>query len=468
MPTFEVPAQYVVSMAVIMVVLHVMLLATAYLIFMERKVASWIQDRIGPNRVGFSFGQDNLWRALRLHFMNSFHFWGLGQALADGIKLMFKEDYTPPRVDKTLFRLAPVLVVVPALIGWAVVPWGGLFYFPGLELGPISAPAGWTSVTVAPVNIGVIYILAIGSLAVYGVTLGAYASNNKYSFLGGLRATAQMLSYEIPMGLVVLVMLLTYMTPDAGAIVNMQGGGGGAGTWGLFMHPLLAIIFFICILAECNRAPFDLAEAEQELVGGFHTEYASMKWALFFLGEYIHMITGSAFFCILFLGGWDILPFVADLPVVAPESWGVGGAVALVVLKFLVFAFKIFLLIFVMMWVRWTLPRFRFDQLMKLAWRGLIPMMLVAMLIVGLLVWLDVVMSRGQGNGLPLGIGVWFLATNLVVGVGAMLIGPHMPKGPPVNRRVPLEGSRFSPPPPEAPPERSPEATSAPGLAPSA
>lgn len=446
MPSIELPAQYVVSMLVILVVLHLMLLATAYLIFMERKVCAWIQDRIGPNRTGLSFGQDNLWRSLKLDFMNTFHFWGLGQALADGIKLMFKEDYTPPRVDKTLFRLAPVLVVIPALIGWAVIPWGGLYYFPGFELGPVKALAGWTSVTVAPVNIGVIYLLAIGSLAVYGVTLGAYASNNKYSFLGGLRATAQMLSYEIPMGLIVLIMLLTYMTPDAGAIVNLQGGGGGDGAWGIFMHPLLAVIFFVCILAEANRAPFDLAEAEQELVGGFHTEYASMKWALFFLGEYIHMITGSAFFAILFLGGWDIIPFVADLPVILGQDAPWWAAAGLVVLKFLVFAFKIFLLIFVMMWVRWTLPRLRFDQLMKLAWRGLVPMMLVAMLIVGLLVWLDGVMSRGEGDGLPLGIGVWFLAANIVVTLGAMFIGPMLPKGPPVNRRIGLDGSRFSPP----------------------
>lgn len=433
----ELPAQLVVSGIVIGVVIHVMLLATAYLIFMERKVVSWIQDRIGPNRTGLSFGQDNIWNGIAKVFppaakMNTFHFWGLGQALADGIKLMFKEDYTPPNVDKVLFRLAPILVVVPALIGWAVIPWGGLYYFPGLDLfGLVTVQAAWTSVTVADVNIGVIYILAIGSLAVYGITIGAYASNNKYSFLGGLRATAQMLSYEIPMGICVLIMLLTYKTANAGAMVNLQ----ADGAWGILMHPFMAIIFFTCVLAECNRAPFDLAEAEQELVGGFHTEYASMKWALFFLGEYIHMITGAAFFTILFLGGWDILPFLNLLPIAleSDSHWLVGLLVVL--LKFGVFAFKIFLLIFVMMWIRWTLPRLRFDQLMKLAWRGLVPIMLVSMLLVGLLVYLD-----------PPLLGVWFLAVNVAVCGGAMFLGPMLPKGPAINRKVGLEGSRFSPP----------------------
>jgi NADH-quinone oxidoreductase subunit H len=193
----------------------------------------------------------------------------------------------------------------------------------------------------------------------------------------------------------------------------------------------LAIIFFICVLAECNRAPFDLAEAEQELVGGFHTEYGSMKWALFFLGEYMHMITGSAFFVVMFLGGWDLLPFVGLLPPL--NEMGLIGGTLLVLLKFGIFAFKVFLLLFLMMWVRWTLPRFRFDQLMKLAWRGLIPITLVMLLVSGVLVFLD-----------PWGLKLWLLVANVVVGVGAAWVGPKLPQGPPVNRRVKLPGSRFS------------------------
>ncbi|MEO0476242.1 MAG: complex I subunit 1 family protein, partial [Planctomycetota bacterium] len=264
---------------------------------MERKVASWAQDRIGPNRVGFGMlaAADGLLDRIGLGWLYRKSFGGLGQALADGIKLLLKEDYTPPKVDKVLFFLGPVLVVIPALIGWAVIPWGGTLIVPDLHaFGYNVVEGGRTVVAVAPINIGVVYLLAIGSVAVYGLVLGAYASNNKYSFLGGLRATAQMLSYEIPMGICVLIMILYYQSTDAGFMANTQASTDGIGTWGIFAHPLLAIIFFICILAEANRAPFDLAEAEQELVGGFHTEYSSMKWALFFLGEYMHMITGCA------------------------------------------------------------------------------------------------------------------------------------------------------------------------------
>lgn len=422
-------AQFIVSVVTILVVVHVMLLSCAYLIFLERKVAAWTQDRIGPNRTNFSFGL--------LPFKGK-HF-GLGQALADGIKLLIKEDYTPPHVDKVLFMLAPVLAIIPALLGWAVIPWGGMFEFPGMTLpgflpiwgGQVIEPT-IVSIAAAPINIGVVYILAISSLAVYGVVLAGYASNNKYAFLGGLRATAQMVSYEIPMGLCVLISILTFATTDAGQIVNLQGGAGFGlgGTWGIFMHPLLAAIFFICILAECNRAPFDLAEAEQELVGGFHTEYGSMKWAIFFLAEYMHMIAGSAFFTLLFLGGWDLIPFVEDLPLV--------GGIGLVLLKVGIFFGKVLFLLFVMMWVRWTLPRMRFDQLMKLAWRSLIPLTIVLLLASGLLVYFKA--------------SVWlFTVTEVVVTIAAIVISPMLPKGANVNRRIPLEGSRFYPPTPETP-----------------
>jgi NADH-quinone oxidoreductase subunit H len=441
-------AQFFVSMVLIAMVLHMILGACAYLIFLERKVAAWSQDRIGPNRTNFSFGQDNIWRALKLDFMNKMFFFGLGQALADGIKLLFKEDYTPPHVERVLFCLAPILVMIPAIIGWAVVPWGGVYDFPGLTLfGKEIAEAGQVVVTVAPISIGVIFMLAVSSLAVYGVVLGAYASNNKYSFLGGLRATAQMLSYEIPMGVCVLVAILCFRSSDTSVMVAQQAGG----AWGIFMHPLLAVIFFTCVLAECNRAPFDLAEADQELVGGFHTEYSSMKWALFFMGEYMHMITGSAFFVILFMGGWDIAPFANYsgyelLPAIAGEGqpWlflGDGGqpwwlALLIVFIKFNVFVGKITALLFVMMWIRWTLPRFRFDQLMKLAWRGLIPITIAVMLATGIMIFVKVDPIK-----------YWWAYTlmNITIGVTAAAIAPHLPRAA-GNRRIPLEGSRFSPP----------------------
>ncbi|MEM8494551.1 MAG: complex I subunit 1 family protein [Planctomycetota bacterium] len=434
-------AQFFVSSIVILLVVHTMLGATAYLIFLERKVASWAQDRIGPNRTDFSFGQGDIIEQIPLIgellsklLVGPKALFGLGQALADGVKLLLKEDYTPPFVDKTLFLIAPALAVVPALIGWAVIPWGGLWDFPGITLfGTELVEAGVIRFAVLPIHIGVIYLLAVSSIAVYGIVLAGYASNNKFSFLGGLRATAQMLSYEIPMGVCVLIMILMYKSADAEVMVQAQLSEGIFGlseVWGIAMHPLLAVIFFTCILAECNRAPFDLAEAEQELVGGFHTEYGSMKWALFFLGEYMHMITGAAFFTVLFLGGWA-LPFVQVFPEVAPAGFFEG--VLIVLAKFGIFAGKVALLLFVMMWVRWTLPRFRFDQLMKLAWRGMIPLMLTMLLVVGVMVYLGI-----EGWW-------WYTLANVAVGVGGAVVGPMLPSGPAVNRKVPLKGSRFSP-----------------------
>ncbi len=402
-------AQFFVSLHVMAIVLGLILLSTAYLILLERKVAAWSQDRIGPNRTGFSFGLDDVWRKVHLPVLSRFRFWGLGQALADGLKLMLKEDYIPPHVDRLLFILSPVLIVIPAMIGWAVMPVGGRYVFPGLDLpgwlpvfGGIRIESATVTVAGAPLTIGLIYVLAVSSLGVYGVVLGAYASNNKYSFLGGIRAVAQMLSYEIPMGLSVLIMILTFKTTNPDVLVNHQAGG----IWGIALHPLIAVIFFISVLAECNRAPFDLPEAEQELVGGYHTEYSAMKWAMFFLAEYMHMITGSAFFCVLFLGGWDITPLARYMPVI--PSLPVSGGLALVLVKFVVFAIKVAFLLFVMMWVRWTLPRFRFDQLMHLAWWLLIPMTLCVLLLSSVVVYLK----------MPL---VMMSAVNVLVSAGFLI-----------------------------------------------
>ena len=391
-------SQFFASLITAVVVMHLLLISCSYLILLERKVCAWIQDRIGPNRTNLSFGVLPL----------KGHMFGLGQPLADGLKLFLKEEYAPLGVDRALFVLAPIAVVIPALVAWAVVPWGGY----------LSWGDGALAITAAPIDIGVVYILAVGSLAVYGVVLGGFASNNKYSFFGGLRATAQMLSYEIPLGLSVLVVLLMIGTPRANELVDAQANG----VWNLFYQPLLAIIFFACVLAECNRAPFDLAEAEQELVGGYHTEYSSMKWALFFMGEYLHMITGSAFFCILFLGGWD-LPVVAEAMV---------GGIGLVLLKTAVFLLKIFLLLTLMMVIRWTLPRFRFDQLMRLAWRALIPISVLILLCTALVVFADMSLW-------------WCTLSNAAVLLVVLLAGRAIPQGAPENRRVPLAGSRFKP-----------------------
>ncbi len=392
-------AQFIASVITCLVAFGVIMMICPYLILLERKVCAWVQDRIGPNRTGLTFGL----------LPTRFHFWGLGQPLADGLKLLFKEDYTPPGTERRLFLLAPMLIVIPAVLAWAVIPWGGYLAW-GEHV---------VAVTGARLNIGVIYILAMGSLAVYGVVLGGFASNNKYSFLGGLRATAQMLSYEIPMALCVLIILLLASRSDANWLVNIQANH----IWYVFYHPLLAVIFFVCVLAECNRAPFDLAEAEQELVGGYHTEYTSMKWALFFVGEYMHMITGSAFVVLLFFGGWD-LPFVHE-PIVGGLGW--------VLLKCTVFALKVLLMLFVMMWIRWTLPRLRFDQLMRLAWRGLVPVTLLVLLATSLLTYY--------------GARAWYyhFAVDSLIFLTAAIIAPLVPVGAPVNRRVPLEGSRFNP-----------------------
>lgn len=402
--------------------MHVFLLGTAYLILLERKIAAFAQDRVGPNRVGP---------------------YGLLQPIADGVKFIMKEDYNPGQVDKALFVLAPALAVIPALLGWAVVPWGGELVIPGV---------GTVVLTVAEINVGVIYILAIGSLAVYGVALGGWASNNKYTFLGSIRGTAQMLSYEIPMGICVLVILLLAGTAAASGVVHAQVGYWfyAIPSWYVFQQPLAAILFFVCLLAESNRAPFDLAEAEQELIGGFHTEYSSMKFAMFFLGEYMHMLTAAAFFTILFLGGWH-LPFIDYLlygQAQTVSGAGAGGglmgflmelgvpalAVGLlgVVIKIKVFLGKMLLLVALMMWIRWTLPRFRFDQLMRLAWRGMIPIAILILLVTGTMVFFHL-----QGY-------MW-LANIVMLGL-ILAIVPFVPEDTRVNRRIRLKGSRFSPP----------------------
>jgi NADH-quinone oxidoreductase subunit H len=417
-----VTGQLIVSAVVVLVVVHVILIGVAYSIYLERKISAYIQDRIGPNRVGFDFGLPGLW------FLKGCL--GLGQPLADGLKFFLKEDYTPDKVDKVLFTLAPAVVVIPALMGFVVIPWGGTWALPAftIPLLDIHVAGGPVLVAGAAVNIGVIYMLAVASLGVYGVTLGGWASNNKYSFLGGLRSTAQMLAYEIPLGLSLLAVLLVVgsLMPDRIIAHQVRNG------WLVVAQPLAAVIFFISILAEANRAPFDNAEAEQELVGGYHTEYSSMRFALFFLAEYSHMITSSAFFALVFLGGYH-LPMI---PWLSPEATTLVAVLA----KCLVFFGKVFLLVCFMMVVRWTLPRMRFDQVMMMAWQAVIPLALVLVVVTSVLVYLN----PGPRLGLPWGPTVPLLAANAAITAGLLVVYPMLPKYRP-NRRVPLYGSRFNP-----------------------
>jgi NADH-quinone oxidoreductase subunit H len=397
-------AQLLVSVAIAFVALHVILGGVAYCIYLERKISAYIQDRIGPNRVGPL---------------------GLLQPIADGLKFFVKEDYMPKGADKYLFTLAPIVIVIPALIGFAVIPWGGVWQCPDIHV-PIlhwTIPGGPVDFAGASVNVGIIYLLAVGSLGIYGVTLGGWASNNKYSFLGGLRASSQMISYEIPLGLSLLSVLLITGTLLPNKIVQYQVAHG----WLVLAQPAAAVIFFMAILAEANRAPFDNAECEQELVGGYHTEYSSMRFALFFLAEYSHMVTSSAFFALVFLGGYH-LPLVAPGHLLTPENTTLLAVVA----KILVYATKVTLLICFMMVIRWSLPRLRFDQVMQVAWQSVIPMSLV-------LVVATAVMVHFELTGL-----VPLLLMNIGFAVVMLGLIPLLPKAT-TNRRIRLAGSRFSP-----------------------
>ncbi|MHA7812138.1 MAG: complex I subunit 1/NuoH family protein [Phycisphaerales bacterium] len=409
--------QFIVSALVLAIGVHVVLGLVAYGVYLERKISAYIQDRIGPNRVGFDFGLPFL------GFLKGCL--ALGQPLADGIKFLVKEDFTPSNVDKVLFTLAPIFAVVPALIGFVVMPWGGYWDMPAITL-PIIGEIGGEVVSVsgAEVHIGIIYLLAVASIGVYGVTLGGWASNNKYSMLGGLRATAQMISYEIPLGLALLSTLLITGTFMPNGIVAYQVENG----WMMLSMPLAGLLFYVCGLAESNRAPFDNAEAEQELVGGFHTEYSSMRFALYFLAEYAHLVTACAFFVLLFLGGYH-------LPMVGITDPASTGLLAMIV-KIHVFAIKVVLMVCLAMFVRWTIPRMRYDQVMMLGWQAMIPAGMLIIVVTSVMVYF------GKTTLLPmLGANIAMLVVLLVAQhIFATLNGRST-----ANRRIGLWGSRYSP-----------------------
>ncbi len=409
---------FIAHLVFALLMVGMLLCVIAYLILLERKTAAWMQDRLGPNRVGPK---------------------GLLQPLADGVKFILKEEFVPANADRILFLLAPIVIITPALCGFAVIPWGGVLgagaHLPGW-LGGWTFPKNF-SVMVANPRIGVLFVIAMASLSVYGVVLAGWASGSKYSFLGGLRATAQMISYEIPLVLSLLSVAVVAGTLRLGAITDSQASYFSTvfflPAWNIFIQPAAFLLFVTCIFAEANRAPFDLVECEQELVGGYHTEYSSMKFALFFLAEYAAMITGAAVAVALFLGGWH-LPWIDQLIYPGapgqPLVTGWGG----VILKFVVFWAKVILFIFFYMWVRWTLPRFRFDQLMNLAWRTLIPLSLGTFLLAALFVYL-----RREGAIEHRG---WLLLGNVALLAGTVAMNQLWP-GEPTNRRLPVFNSRY-------------------------
>ncbi|MGD1018450.1 MAG: NADH-quinone oxidoreductase subunit NuoH [Verrucomicrobiia bacterium] len=326
----------------IVCVIGVMLGIVAYTVLAERKICAWMQDRIGPNRVGP---------------------FGLLQPLADGLKFVFKEDVLPHHVNKVYFTLAPMIAMIPALITIAVVPWGSQLVLPRVSPEPIPC-------VIANLNVGILFVFAIASLGVYGIVLAGWASNSKYPFLGGIRSSAQMISYEVCLGLSVVPVFMQVGSLNLPRAVEYQ----AQHTWLVFTQPLSFFIFLVSAFAETNRLPFDLPEAEQELVGGYHTEYSSMKFAMFFLGEYAAMFVASALMATLFFGGWS-LPFA---PFNEPAlTLGVGLA------HIGIFLAKVCCFLFFFIWVRWTIPRFRYDQLMGLGWKIFIPLTLLNILISG-------------------------------------------------------------------------------------
>ena len=324
-----------------LIVFTVMMLTVTYLVYFERKISAWAQNRIGPNRVG--------WK-------------GTLQPFADVLKLLLKEDIVPEQANKTIHTLAPMMALFVAFTTYAVIPFG-----PNVTVFGYTVP-----LVVADVNIGILYVLALTSLGVYAITFAGWSSGSKYSLLGGVRSSAQMISYEISMGFSVAGVLLLAESLRPEAIVNAQSGW----MWNAVLQPIGFITFLVSSFAETNRLPFDLPEAEPELVGGFHTEYSSMKFAGFFMAEYANMIVASTLIVTLYLGGWQF-PYLETFGL--PQAW-------FVVISILAFMAKVAVLLFFFIWVRWSLPRFRYDQLMNLGWKVMFPLSLINLIWVAVLV----------------------------------------------------------------------------------
>jgi NADH-quinone oxidoreductase subunit H len=330
------------SVAKIIGVFAVMMTIVAYAVYVERRVAAFIQDRVGPNRVGP---------------------FGLLQPLADAVKAFLKEDFTPAYVRKVYYWLAPAIVMIPSLLTIAVIPFG--------------SNLGNQKMVIADLNVGILYTFGIVSLGVYGIVLAGYAANSKYPFLGGIRSSAQLISYEIAMGMSVIPVFLLVGSLNLSEVISYQAH--GLFSWLIFKQPLAFVIFVGAAFAETNRLPFDLPESEQELAGGYNVEYSSMKFALFFMGEYANMTAASAMMVTLFLGGWTLPVFGLDQPA---ATIGVGLA------QIFIFLAKMLCILVVIIWVRWMLPRFRYDQLMHLGWQRFLPLALANIVVTAFILWL--------------------------------------------------------------------------------
>ena len=384
--------------------------AAAYLVLVERWMAAWVQDRKGPNRVGIPLTKVRLF--------------GLGQPLADGLKIILKEDFTPKHVDKVLYTAAPLVILAASLAIFAAIPFGS-------SLPPIPALGltGEEPLLVAPgLDVGVLWVFALSSIAVYGVLLGGWASNNKYGFLGGLRSSAQLVAYEIPLGLGLLGVVLAAGSLKLDTIMNAQA---DTGVWYAFAQPLGFIVFLVASFAEAARLPFDLPEAEQELVGGYHTEYSGIKLLLFLVAEFLHMVTAAFLIVIMFLGGWHL--------------WGVTGAAQDIswlqcLIRFGVLSAKILGVILFFMLVRWSWPRFRFDQLMNLAWKVMLPLGLANLVTVATIEEFRPQLVAALGPGLAQGValaapwGVFFLGW-----IAAGLLTPSGTDNRPIRATGPLD-----------------------------
>lgn len=332
---------------VVILLFGVVLPGASACVYFERKISAWIQQRIGPNRVGPL---------------------GLLQPIADVVKLLLKEDIVPDAADKKFHFLAPLISITVAIAVFAVIPFGDYVLIGGKTI----------YLSIAPhVNVSVLYVLAMTSVGVYGITLAGWSSNNKYSLLGGLRSASQMISYELSMGLSLIGVLMISGSLNLNEIVVAQ----ADMKWNIFYQPLAFLIFLISSFAETNRTPFDLPEAEPELVGGYHTEYSGMKFGIFFLAEYANMIAASAMMATFFFGGWQV-PFL-------PEMLGLAdGSILLALLQIGAFSVKVAAFLFFFIWVRWSLPRFRYDQLMNLGWKVLLPLALLNVAATGLVMYL--------------------------------------------------------------------------------
>lgn len=331
----------IVKFVLVVIVFLVSLGVAAYSTYAERKIAAFLQDRVGPDRAGP---------------------FGLLQPLADGVKMFMKEEIIPTHADKGLFILGPSIMMMTACMTGVVIPWGNSLIINGTEY----------PVQITDINIGILYIFGVVSIGVYGIMIGGWSSNNKYSLMGAIRASSQMISYELAMGMAIIALVMMTGTLSIGEMVKQQQGI----HWNVFMQPLGFVLFIVCAFAECNRTPFDLPECETELVGGYHTEYSSMKLGFYLFAEYINMFISAAIISSLYFGGYNF-PFIDQLGLSHNMLTLVGT---------LIFFGKVFFFIFFFMWVRWTIPRFRYDQLMHLGWRVMIPLALFNILLTAAIV----------------------------------------------------------------------------------